>query len=96
MDQTFEKLEAMNAAQKAIAAIKVERAKRLAAYDAKSRWSKFWDEFAHSGRWSAENYGSRQETTARRIWFKAQCTEDKVLYLTDDEIDSVIDFWGAK
>jgi hypothetical protein len=96
MDQTFEKPEAMAAAQKVIAAIKAERARRTAAFDAKSRWARFWDEFAHSGRYSAENYGSRQETTARRIWFKAQCTEDKVLYLTDAEIDSVIDFWGAK
>lgn len=86
----------MAAAQKAIDAIRAERAKRVAAYTGMSAILRFWDEFAHAGRYKAEHYGSQQETTARRIWFKAQCTEDKVLYLTDVEIDAVIDFWGAK
>lgn len=96
MDQRYEKAEARAAAKKTIDAVQAERARLTAAYDAQSAWARFWQAFVHSGRYTAETHGKRQEETAKRIWFKAQCTEDSTVYLTDDECDAIMSQWGAK
>ncbi len=97
MDQTFDKQKVALAATRAAAWVTAERTKRLAAYDAQSGFSKFVDEYGFGGntRYSAERFGQRRLETAERLIFKASNCEDTIVFLSNDEIDQIKDFWSA-
>jgi hypothetical protein len=97
MDQTFDKQKVALAATRAAASVKAERAKRVAAFNALSFWGRVWRELQPSAetRWSAERYDSRRLETAERLIFKASNCEDSIVFLSNDEIDQIKDFWSA-
>ncbi len=96
MDQTFDKQRVILAATQAIASVKAERAKRLAAYDAQNGFAKFIAEYGFCGnsRHGAEFYDTRRVQTAERLIFKATNCEDSIVFLTNDDIDQIMKFWA--
>lgn len=97
MDQTFDKQKIVLAATQAIAQVKAERSKRIAAYNALPLWAKVWREMIPSGetRWSAERYGSRLLEIAERLMFKASYCEDSIVFMSDNDIDNIKEYWSA-
>ena len=95
MDQTFDKQKVVLAATRAAAWVKAERTKRVAAFEAKNRWSKFWSEFAHCSGYKAAHFDTRRLQAAERLIFKASNCEDSIVFLSNDEIDQIKDFWSA-
>jgi hypothetical protein len=97
MDQTFDKQKVVLAATRAIAWVKVERAKRIAAYNAQSGFVKFCAEYGVGGEtlYSAEHYDQRRVEAAERLIFKATNCEDSIVFMSNEEIDQTRDFWKA-
>jgi len=96
MDQTFDKQKVVLAATQAIAWVKSERNRRVAAYNAQSGWMRFWHEATCAmTKHSCTNFQQHRLEVAERLVFKATNCEDSIVFLTDNDIDQIKDWWSA-
>jgi hypothetical protein len=94
MDQTFDKQKVVLASTQAIAWVKAERSRKLKRWNALSGWDKFCEAF-FGGEGKGEYFESRRLSAAERLIFKASYCEDSIVFLSNDEIDQIRDFWTA-
>lgn len=92
MNQTYDKKATLAAAKKAVQVCREARKRVLADYDAQSRFFHF---FSFLGPGRPVQHRVSQQKIAERISFKATICMENAVYLTDDEIDAIKDYWGA-
>jgi len=94
MDQTYNKMTVLYAANNCAHAMRGERERLLAEWDMRSRLYRFMAHFLGDIR--PTYYGEHEQKVAERVAFKAAACIEPNVYLTDDEIDAIKDFWGSK
>jgi hypothetical protein len=96
MDQTYDKKTVLAAANATAQDMRAKRKEALATWDSCTVLYRFFSTFLALGRREIKSSGLGRQKIAERISFKATvCIEDAV-YLTDNEIDAIRDYWGTE